>query len=317
MIVAAPVAPLPAPATGIAVPVPATVATPDATANAPVVPRAPETAASAVPQTVDPAAPDVDAPVQLPTVDPRTVKKDGDAAAIAQAAVAPPVDDSAQPASVAHVLRALGLGHRQAAAPDGTATPQPVTGHQRDPNNRRADPLARRGHREDRERTSRIGARSRRSEGPGAVAEGRRGRFDPHRRGFAARQRCASTRRAIPRQRGSTIWRSNTRRASPPNWRIACWCCAANASTPRRCRSSRANSDASTFRFACRPIRTHVAFTAQHAGVRDALEGQMPRLRAMLEEAGLSLGNVDVAHSGSRGAGDSGTARSYSPDRKR
>ena len=56
---------------------------------------------------------------------------------------------------------------------------------------------------------------------------------------------------------------------------------------------------------------THVTFTAQHAAVREALEGQMPRLRALLEEAGLSLGNVDVAHSGNRGAGDSGTARSY------
>lgn len=57
---------------------------------------------------------------------------------------------------------------------------------------------------------------------------------------------------------------------------------------------------------------THVAFTAQHAAVRDALEGQLPRLRSMLEDAGLSLGAVDVAQAGARNAGgDSGTARSF------
>jgi flagellar hook-length control protein FliK len=59
----------------------------------------------------------------------------------------------------------------------------------------------------------------------------------------------------------------------------------------------------------------HIAFTAQHAAVRDTLEGQLPRLRSMLEEAGLSLGAVDVAHAGARNAtgGDGGTARSYDP----
>ena len=56
---------------------------------------------------------------------------------------------------------------------------------------------------------------------------------------------------------------------------------------------------------------THVAFTAQHAAVRDALEGQLPRLRTMLEDAGFSLGTVDVAHSGGRGGADAGTGRSY------
>ena len=61
---------------------------------------------------------------------------------------------------------------------------------------------------------------------------------------------------------------------------------------------------------------THVAFTAQHAAVRDALESQLPRLRSMLEEAGLSLGAVDVAHAGARDAsGDPGAAHSYDAPR--
>jgi flagellar hook-length control protein FliK len=60
---------------------------------------------------------------------------------------------------------------------------------------------------------------------------------------------------------------------------------------------------------------THVAFTAQHAAVRDALEGQMPRLRAMLEDAGLSLGAVDVSHSGGQSGADAGTARSFEPQK--
>ena len=60
---------------------------------------------------------------------------------------------------------------------------------------------------------------------------------------------------------------------------------------------------------------THVAFTAQHAAVRDALEGQLPRLRAMLEDAGLSLGAVDVSHSGGRSGADAGAPRSYEQQR--
>jgi flagellar hook-length control protein FliK len=62
---------------------------------------------------------------------------------------------------------------------------------------------------------------------------------------------------------------------------------------------------------------THVSFTAQHAAVRDALEGQLPRLRSMLEEAGLSLGAVDVGHAGARNAsgGDGGGSRSYDATR--
>jgi len=54
---------------------------------------------------------------------------------------------------------------------------------------------------------------------------------------------------------------------------------------------------------------THITFTAQHATVRDALEGQLPRLRALLEEAGLSLGMVDVSQSGSRNGGEASTSR--------
>jgi flagellar hook-length control protein FliK len=60
---------------------------------------------------------------------------------------------------------------------------------------------------------------------------------------------------------------------------------------------------------------THVAFTTQHAAVRDALEAQLPRLRALLEDAGLSLGGVDVSQSGGRDGADSGTRRAHEPQR--
>ncbi len=60
---------------------------------------------------------------------------------------------------------------------------------------------------------------------------------------------------------------------------------------------------------------THVAFTAQHAAVRDALEGHMPRLRAMLEDAGLSLGTVDISHSGGQSGTDAGASRSFEPQK--
>ncbi len=44
--------------------------------------------------------------------------------------------------------------------------------------------------------------------------------------------------------------------------------------------------------------RASISFIAQHAPVRDAIEQAMPRLREMLEEQGLGLGDVDVsAHS--------------------
>ena len=39
---------------------------------------------------------------------------------------------------------------------------------------------------------------------------------------------------------------------------------------------------------------THLSFAVQHAPVRDVVETHMARLRTMLEDAGLSLGDVDV-----------------------
>ena len=47
----------------------------------------------------------------------------------------------------------------------------------------------------------------------------------------------------------------------------------------------------------------HVTFHAQHAVTRDALEQALPRLREMLAENGLSLGQADVSD---RGVGDGG-----------
>ncbi len=38
-----------------------------------------------------------------------------------------------------------------------------------------------------------------------------------------------------------------------------------------------------------------LAFSSQHANVRDAIDATMPKLREMLEESGLSLANVDVS----------------------
>ncbi|MGB5489708.1 MAG: flagellar hook-length control protein FliK, partial [Woeseiaceae bacterium] len=48
---------------------------------------------------------------------------------------------------------------------------------------------------------------------------------------------------------------------------------------------------------------THVTFHAQHAVTREALEQALPRLREMLAENGLSLGQADVSD---RGVNDSG-----------
>jgi flagellar hook-length control protein FliK len=42
---------------------------------------------------------------------------------------------------------------------------------------------------------------------------------------------------------------------------------------------------------------THLSFTVQHAAVRDVVEANLPRLRTMLEDAGLTLGDVNVGHS--------------------
>ena len=41
--------------------------------------------------------------------------------------------------------------------------------------------------------------------------------------------------------------------------------------------------------------QANVSFHAAHAGTRDAIESAMPRLKDMLEGAGLTLGNVDVS----------------------
>ena len=45
---------------------------------------------------------------------------------------------------------------------------------------------------------------------------------------------------------------------------------------------------------------THVSFVAHNAGVREAIEAQLPRLRSLLEASGLQLGDVDVNQSGSQ-----------------
>ena len=41
--------------------------------------------------------------------------------------------------------------------------------------------------------------------------------------------------------------------------------------------------------------QTHAAFTSPHAAVREAIEAALPRLREMLADNGLSLGNVNVS----------------------
>ncbi|NJN50998.1 MAG: flagellar hook-length control protein FliK [Gammaproteobacteria bacterium] len=46
---------------------------------------------------------------------------------------------------------------------------------------------------------------------------------------------------------------------------------------------------------------THVSFVAHNAGVREAIEAQLPRLRNLLEASGLALGDVDVNQSGGAG----------------
>ncbi|MBI2380939.1 MAG: flagellar hook-length control protein FliK [Gammaproteobacteria bacterium] len=51
-----------------------------------------------------------------------------------------------------------------------------------------------------------------------------------------------------------------------------------------------------------------VAFQAQHAATREALEQSLPRLREMLGEAGMQLGNVDV-----NGQSDRGQQRAFTP----
>ncbi len=237
------------------------------------------------------------------------MKKDGDAAAIAQVAVAAPVDDAAPPAMATHVLRALGLGHRQAAAPDGTATPQPITGHERAPNSLAGDPSRGDG-------TAKI-ANAHLASALEAAAQKDTSLLQKDGAGDSIR-----TDAVLPRANGAIEVRDTAAtRLGDLAQQHAPRFAAELADRVLVLRSQRFDSASVTLeprelgridiQVRLQADTTHVAFSAQHAGVRDALEGQMPRLRAMLEEAGLSLGNVDVAHSGSRGAGDSGTARSY------
>ena len=52
--------------------------------------------------------------------------------------------------------------------------------------------------------------------------------------------------------------------------------------------------------------QTQVVFTSQHANVREALEGMLPRLREMFEQQGLNLGQTDVRDQGGQSqSGDS------------
>jgi flagellar hook-length control protein FliK len=44
--------------------------------------------------------------------------------------------------------------------------------------------------------------------------------------------------------------------------------------------------------------QTSVVFSSQHGSVRDALDQNLPRLREMLEQQGLNLADVNVAHQG-------------------
>jgi len=55
--------------------------------------------------------------------------------------------------------------------------------------------------------------------------------------------------------------------------------------------------------------KANVVFNTQHGSVRDAIESALPRLREMLAEQGLNLGNVDVREEGKSGqqaAGEQG-----------
>lgn len=55
--------------------------------------------------------------------------------------------------------------------------------------------------------------------------------------------------------------------------------------------------------------KANVTFTAQHAPVREALDAAIPRLREMLAENGLSLGDVNVSQHGPGGSGHGAQAR--------
>lgn len=54
-------------------------------------------------------------------------------------------------------------------------------------------------------------------------------------------------------------------------------------------------------------------FTSPHAAVRDAIEQAMPRLRDMMADNGIMLGNATVSDQAPRDQGQSGTQRTSSP----
>lgn len=55
---------------------------------------------------------------------------------------------------------------------------------------------------------------------------------------------------------------------------------------------------------------THLSFTSPHAAVRDAVDANLPRLKEMFENAGLSLGDVNVSDQSREQARESFVARS-------
>ncbi len=305
-------APLPAPAaaTTAAIALPTPVATTPASDSTADVPAPPPVQPEPLPAAADPTAADADPAIPLPPLDPRTIKKDGDAAAIAQTTAPAPTDDSAlRSGSVVHALRALGLGHRQN-APDGNAPQNPDAGRARDANGSSAGQLGDDG-------ASKI-ANAHLASVVEAAAQ--KDPAAPPKEGAADTIR---TDAISPRANGPVDAARDTAatRLSDLAQQHAPRFAAELADRVLVLRSQRFDSASVSLeprdlgridiQVRLQADTTHVAFTAQHASVRDALEGQMPRLRALLEEAGLSLGNVDVAHSGNRGAGDSGTARSY------
>ncbi len=259
--------------------------------------------------------PDEDPASTLLPVDPaRSIKKEGDAG-IARTTVAtttsiPTNADTAQHSgSVVHALRAFGLGHGQSFSSNGSTNGG--NGHSRDPNGSSADPLQGNGtpklpnvhlaaaleaaaapkdpatlHHEGSDSSIRTDTISQRTNGP---AEGIRDTA-ASRLGDLAQQHA-------PRFAAELADRVLVLRSQRFD--------SATVSLEPR------DLGRIDIQVRLQADTTHVAFTTQHAAVRDALDGQMPRLRAMLEEAGLSLGTVDVSQSGNRGAGDPGTARSY------
>ncbi len=64
--------------------------------------------------------------------------------------------------------------------------------------------------------------------------------------------------------------------------------------------------------------QAQVTFLSPHAGVRDALEGQMQRLREMFAQQGMNLMDVNVSDQslarGWQGGGEGGSARGSSAE---